>query len=172
MQASVKPNLLGARYSQTRKVNLVSATARAGRGNFCPCRSNVSHELRYGYSLLAKVSPLRHTPVTLKLYSAVCIETAALIQLRDSARPGLAVGKLPAPDTTSPAIAVGLFCVWPTLKAWLKQFPVSAWEDERNQRIAKRMRHANPFVAGARQWTQGHNWKEVAAYKLRAGNCL
>ncbi len=42
------------------------------------------------------------------------------------------------------------------LMAWHKQFPVSAWEKERDQRIAQRMGHANLFVAGARQWILGH----------------
>ncbi|GAB7528272.1 hypothetical protein PS3A_06800 [Pseudomonas sp. 3A(2025)] len=39
------------------------------------------------------------------------------------------------------------------LMAWNKQFPVTAWEKERNNRIAAIMGHTNPFVTGARTWT-------------------
>nr|WP_314486807.1 endonuclease [uncultured Pseudomonas sp.] len=42
------------------------------------------------------------------------------------------------------------------LMAWDKQFPVNAWEKERDRRIAAIMGHGNPFVSGARQWTQGY----------------
>jgi deoxyribonuclease-1 len=40
--------------------------------------------------------------------------------------------------------------------AWDRQFPVSAWETERDRRIATRMGHNNPFVTGERIWTSGH----------------
>ncbi|WP_442113582.1 endonuclease [Pseudomonas sp. NUPR-001] len=42
------------------------------------------------------------------------------------------------------------------LMAWDKQHPVSAWEKERNRRIAAVMGHSNPFVTGERHWTQGY----------------
>jgi len=45
------------------------------------------------------------------------------------------------------------------LMAWDKQHPVSAWEKERNKRIAAIMGHSNPFVTGDRQW--GQNYKTV-----------
>lgn len=40
--------------------------------------------------------------------------------------------------------------------AWDRQYPVSAWERERDRRIATRMDHSNPFVTGARVWSLGH----------------
>ncbi len=42
------------------------------------------------------------------------------------------------------------------LMAWDKQHPVSAWEKERNRRIAAVMGHSNPFVTGERSWTPGY----------------
>ena len=39
--------------------------------------------------------------------------------------------------------------------AWDKQFPVSDWERERDQRIASRMGHNNPFVTGEKRWHEG-----------------
>ncbi|HGM5580834.1 TPA: endonuclease [Pseudomonas putida] len=45
------------------------------------------------------------------------------------------------------------------LMAWDKQYPVSAWERERDRRIAAVMGHANPFVSGERRWTA--NYKTV-----------
>lgn len=42
------------------------------------------------------------------------------------------------------------------LMTWDRQFPVDAAERERDQRIATRMGHGNPFVSGARQWSEGH----------------
>jgi deoxyribonuclease-1 len=42
------------------------------------------------------------------------------------------------------------------LMAWDKQYPVTAWETERNKRIAAIMGHANPFVTGERSWTSGY----------------
>lgn len=40
--------------------------------------------------------------------------------------------------------------------AWHKQFPVTAWEQERDQRIASVMGHHNEFVTGKRVWALGH----------------
>jgi len=42
------------------------------------------------------------------------------------------------------------------LMAWNKQYPVSAWEQERDRRIAAVMGHHNPFVTGERSWTPGY----------------
>ena len=42
------------------------------------------------------------------------------------------------------------------LMAWDKQHPVSAWEKERDRRIAAIMGHSNPFVTGERRWSQGY----------------
>lgn len=42
------------------------------------------------------------------------------------------------------------------LMAWDKQHPVTAWEKERNKRIAAIMGYSNPFVTGDRSWTQGY----------------
>ncbi len=42
------------------------------------------------------------------------------------------------------------------LMAWDKQFPVTVWERERNNRIAAIMGYANPFVTGERTWTPGY----------------
>jgi deoxyribonuclease-1 len=42
------------------------------------------------------------------------------------------------------------------LMAWDKQYPVSAWEKERDRRIAAIMGHSNPFVSGERRWSQGY----------------
>lgn len=42
------------------------------------------------------------------------------------------------------------------LMAWDKQYPVSAWELERDVRIAAIMGHHNPFVTGERQWRLGY----------------
>lgn len=41
--------------------------------------------------------------------------------------------------------------------AWDKMYPVSAWESERDRRIAARMGHSNPFVTGERRWEFGHS---------------
>lgn len=40
--------------------------------------------------------------------------------------------------------------------AWNRMYPASAWERERDQRIAQVMGHHNPFVTGERTWTLGH----------------
>nr|WP_314485253.1 endonuclease [uncultured Pseudomonas sp.] len=45
------------------------------------------------------------------------------------------------------------------LMAWDKQHPVSAWEKERDRRIAAIMGHANPFVTGERKWTLNYSPK-------------
>ncbi|WP_462402223.1 endonuclease [Pseudomonas sp. Marseille-QA0332] len=42
------------------------------------------------------------------------------------------------------------------MMAWDKQHPVTAWERQRNRRIATVMGHANPFVTGERHWTLGY----------------
>ena len=42
------------------------------------------------------------------------------------------------------------------LMAWDRQFPVTEWETIRNERIATRMGHGNPFVTGERQWSLNH----------------
>ena len=42
------------------------------------------------------------------------------------------------------------------LMAWDKQFPVTPWEKERNNRITAIMGHPNPFVTQERRWTQGY----------------
>lgn len=42
------------------------------------------------------------------------------------------------------------------LMAWDKQYPVSAWEKERDRRISAIMGHSNPFVTGQRSWTSGY----------------
>lgn len=42
------------------------------------------------------------------------------------------------------------------MMAWDRAFPPSAWERERDQRIAAVMGHSNPFVTGERQWRVGH----------------
>ena len=39
--------------------------------------------------------------------------------------------------------------------AWDRQYPVSAWEQERDRRIARVMGHSNPFVTGERTWNLG-----------------
>ena len=41
------------------------------------------------------------------------------------------------------------------LMAWDRQYPVSAWEQERDRRIARVMGHSNPFVTGERSWNLG-----------------
>lgn len=42
------------------------------------------------------------------------------------------------------------------LIAWDRAFPVSAWEKERNRRIAYSMGHHNPFVTGEKKWVPGY----------------
>jgi deoxyribonuclease-1 len=42
------------------------------------------------------------------------------------------------------------------LMAWDRQYPVSAWEKEWNNRTAKVMGYPNPFVTGQRSWSLGH----------------
>jgi deoxyribonuclease-1 len=40
--------------------------------------------------------------------------------------------------------------------AWDRQYPVTAWEHERDRRVAQRMGHSNPFVTGEKSWRLGH----------------
>lgn len=54
--------------------------------------------------------------------------------------------------------------------AWDKQFPVTAWELERDQRIAKVMGHSNAFVTGKRSWTLGHKNTGDGLRKLSSNN--
>lgn len=42
------------------------------------------------------------------------------------------------------------------LMAWSKQYPVTAWERERNDRIASVVGHSNPFVTGESTWSLGY----------------
>ena len=57
------------------------------------------------------------------------------------------------------------------LMAWDKQYPVKAWELERDRRIARVVGHSNPFVVGARQWTRGHkNSAEGIVTPIPAGH--
>jgi len=42
------------------------------------------------------------------------------------------------------------------LVAWSKQYPVTAWELERNARIAKIVGYPNKFVTGERTWVLGY----------------
>ncbi|SOC14593.1 deoxyribonuclease-1 [Alloalcanivorax xenomutans] len=42
------------------------------------------------------------------------------------------------------------------LMAWDRGHPVSAWERQRDRRIAAIMGHSNPFVTGERSWTLNH----------------
>lgn len=43
-----------------------------------------------------------------------------------------------------------------TMMAWDRQYPVTAWEIERDRRIARAMGHSNPFVTGQIKWALGH----------------
>ncbi|WP_312905146.1 endonuclease [Stutzerimonas nitrititolerans] len=42
------------------------------------------------------------------------------------------------------------------LMAWDRQYPVTTWEKEWNNRTAKVMGHPNPFITGDRSWRVGH----------------
>ena len=42
------------------------------------------------------------------------------------------------------------------LMAWSKQYPATAWERKRNDRIAQIVGYSNPFVTGERVWTRGY----------------
>lgn len=46
--------------------------------------------------------------------------------------------------------------------AWNRQFPVSAWEHERDRRIASVQGNSNPFVTGKREWVLDKNAVDVA----------
>lgn len=48
------------------------------------------------------------------------------------------------------------------LMAWDRQFPVSAWERERNRRIRESAGSSNPFVDGSKTWSQGYRPEPVA----------
>lgn len=41
------------------------------------------------------------------------------------------------------------------LLAWSKMYPVTGWERERDNRIARFMGHHNPYTTGAKQWVIG-----------------
>ncbi|MBI6548304.1 endonuclease [Xenorhabdus lircayensis] len=42
------------------------------------------------------------------------------------------------------------------MMSWDRQYPVDAWERERDHRIARIMGHHNPFVTGSQKWALGH----------------
>jgi len=42
------------------------------------------------------------------------------------------------------------------LMAWNNQYPATAWERERNERIARLVGYSNPFVTGERAWSLGY----------------
>jgi len=42
------------------------------------------------------------------------------------------------------------------MMAWDKQYPPSPWELERERRLTRAMRHANPFLSGEKSWVLGH----------------
>lgn len=42
------------------------------------------------------------------------------------------------------------------MMAWHKEYPVTAWERERDARIARMVGHNNPFVTGEKSWRLGH----------------
>ncbi len=54
------------------------------------------------------------------------------------------------------------------LIAWDKQHPVTAWEKQRDQRIAAIMGHNNPFVTGERKWALGYTPQGAAAVPATA----
>lgn len=62
--------------------------------------------------------------------------------------------------------------------AWHKQYPPTAWELERDKRIAVRMGHHNPFVTGQKSWLIGHKnsaegvRKEIKATAAPASNVI
>lgn len=43
-----------------------------------------------------------------------------------------------------------------TLLQWVRRYPVSDWERERNRRIAKIQGNVNPFVTGDKEWEMGY----------------
>lgn len=47
------------------------------------------------------------------------------------------------------------------LMVWDRTYPVSAWERERDRRIAYAMGHHNPFVTGERKWVPGYKPQSV-----------
>jgi len=54
------------------------------------------------------------------------------------------------------------------LMAWDKQHPVTAWEKQRDQRIAAIMGHNNPFVTGERKWALGYTPQGAAVVPTTA----
>lgn len=56
--------------------------------------------------------------------------------------------------------------------AWNKAFPVSAWERERNARIAKVMGVSNPFVTGQKVWTEGYRTTQNVLTQVAAGGAV
>lgn len=54
------------------------------------------------------------------------------------------------------------------LMAWDRQRPVTAWEQERNQRISRLMGHDNPFVTGERKWVLNHRNSGAGVVKPQA----
>lgn len=58
------------------------------------------------------------------------------------------------------------------LMAWDKQYPVSTWERERDQRIAKIMGSSNPFVTGQKTWTVGYRPAGSLSTKTSTPNVL
>ncbi|WP_338885405.1 MULTISPECIES: endonuclease [Xenorhabdus] len=55
------------------------------------------------------------------------------------------------------------------MMAWDRQYPVDAWERERDNRIAKIMGHHNPFVTGSKKWELGQS-RASKQNNLYAGN--
>lgn len=54
------------------------------------------------------------------------------------------------------------------MMAWHKEYPVTAWERERDARIANMVGHNNPFVTGKKTWRLGHK-NSGAGLKKAAG---
>ncbi|MDC9607041.1 endonuclease [Xenorhabdus griffiniae] len=55
------------------------------------------------------------------------------------------------------------------MMAWDRQYPVDAWERERDNRIAKIMGHHNPFVTGSKKWELGQS-RASKQNNFHAGN--
>jgi deoxyribonuclease I len=47
------------------------------------------------------------------------------------------------------------------MMAWDRQHPVTAWERQRDARIARIVGHNNPFVTGSKSWSLGHRSSAV-----------
>lgn len=52
------------------------------------------------------------------------------------------------------------------MMAWDKQYPVTPWELERHDRIARVMGHSNPYVTGERTWSVGQRPSGVGLMAL------